>query len=160
MWYYGGVKVNLKEIKELIKLIDSSSLSEFHLEKDDIKLQIKKESTVKIIKDEKALTLNKEEHISEIDALKEERIKDKEDENLHLVKCPIVGVFYSSPKPDSPPFVKVGDKIKKGDVLCIVEAMKLMNEITSDVDGEVVEILVENQSPVEYGQPLFKIRKV
>jgi acetyl-CoA carboxylase biotin carboxyl carrier protein len=80
------------------------------------------------------------------------------DEGLHLVKSPIVGTFYGSPNPASPPFVKAGDKVSAGQVLCIVEAMKLMNEIESDVAGELVRVLVENGQPVEYGQPLFAIR--
>ena len=80
------------------------------------------------------------------------------EEVLHLVKSPIVGTFYSSPNPSSPPFVKAGDKVAAGQVLCIVEAMKLMNEIESDVAGELVRVLAENGQPVEYGQPLFAIR--
>lgn len=76
----------------------------------------------------------------------------------HVIKSPIVGTFYGSPSPDAPPFVKPGDKVAKGQVVCIVEAMKLMNEIEADVAGEIVRALVENGSPVEYGQPLFAIR--
>lgn len=77
--------------------------------------------------------------------------------NLKEVKSPMVGVFYDSPSPEADPFVKVGSKVKKGDVLCIVEAMKLLNEITADTDGEIVDICVNNGDVVEYGQPLFKI---
>lgn len=80
------------------------------------------------------------------------------EEGLHIVKSPIVGTFYGSPNPSSPPFVKAGDQIAAGQVLCIVEAMKLMNEIESDVAGELVRVLVENGQAVEYGQPLFAIR--
>ncbi len=80
------------------------------------------------------------------------------EEGLHIVKSPIVGTFYASPNPASPPFVKVGDQIATGQVLCIVEAMKLMNEIESDVAGELVRVLVENGQAVEYGQALFAIR--
>lgn len=83
-----------------------------------------------------------------------------DEEGLHIIKSPIVGTFYSSPNPSSPPFVKAGDQIAVGKVLCIVEAMKLMNEIESEVAGEVVRVLVENGEPVEYGQPLFAIRPV
>jgi acetyl-CoA carboxylase biotin carboxyl carrier protein len=82
------------------------------------------------------------------------------DEGLHTVKSPIVGTFYGAPNPSAPPFVKVGDKVSAGQVLCIVEAMKLMNEIESDVAGELVRVLVENGQPVEYGQALFAIRAV
>ena len=76
----------------------------------------------------------------------------------NIVKSPLVGTFYAAPSEDAPAFVKTGDKVKKGQVLAIVEAMKLMNEIESDFDGEVAEILVENGQPVEYGQPLFVVR--
>ena len=80
------------------------------------------------------------------------------EENLHIVKSPIVGTYYEAPSPGSPPFSKVGDTVTAGQILCIVEAMKLMNEIESDVAGEIVKILVSNGQPVEYGQPLFAIR--
>ncbi|MFQ5350679.1 MAG: acetyl-CoA carboxylase biotin carboxyl carrier protein [Thermoanaerobaculia bacterium] len=79
-------------------------------------------------------------------------------EDLHRLKSPIVGTFYAAPSPDSDPYVKVGSKVKKGQVLCIIEAMKLMNEIESDIDGEIVEIHPRNAQPVEFGEPLFGIR--
>ncbi len=78
--------------------------------------------------------------------------------DLHVLKSPIIGTFYRAPNPDSPPFVEIGDRVKKGQVLCIVEAMKLMNEIEADVDGTILEIHVENAQPVEYGEPLFAIQ--
>ena len=81
-------------------------------------------------------------------------------ENLHTVKSPIVGTFYAAPAPDAPPFVKVGDKVKSGQVLCIVEAMKLMNEIEADQPGEIARVFVESGQPVEYGQPLFALRPI
>jgi len=82
----------------------------------------------------------------------------RQTEDLHLVKSPIVGTFYGSPSPGAEPFVKVGAFVETGQTLCIVEAMKLMNEIESDESGEVVRVFVENGQPVEYGQPLFGIR--
>ena len=81
-----------------------------------------------------------------------------EDKNIHYITSPMVGTFYRAPSPTSPPFVDIGDAVKKGQTLCIVEAMKLMNEIESDVSGVVVDILVENGKPVEYGQKLFAIK--
>jgi acetyl-CoA carboxylase biotin carboxyl carrier protein len=78
-------------------------------------------------------------------------------EDLHMIKSPIVGTFYASPGPEADPFVRQGDRVKSGQVLCIIEAMKLMNEIESDTDGEVMRIFVENGQPVEYGEPLFGI---
>ena len=85
-------------------------------------------------------------------------VQNKEEENYKIVKSPMVGTFYASSAPDKDPFVKVGDKVHKGQVLCIVEAMKLMNEIESEFDGEIVEICVNNEDIVEYGKPLFKIK--
>jgi acetyl-CoA carboxylase biotin carboxyl carrier protein len=79
-------------------------------------------------------------------------------EDVHVVKSPIVGTFYAAPQPDAPPFVKLGDAVEVGQVLCIIEAMKLMNEIEADVAGQIVRIYVENAQPVEYGEPLFAIR--
>jgi acetyl-CoA carboxylase biotin carboxyl carrier protein len=79
-------------------------------------------------------------------------------EELHIVKSPIVGTFYESPAPGAPPFIKIGDIVKAGQVLCIIEAMKLMNEIESDASGEIVKMIAANGKPVEYGQPLFAIR--
>ena len=85
-------------------------------------------------------------------------VQNNEEENYKIVKSPMVGTFYASSAPDKDPFVKVGDKVKKGQVLCIIEAMKLMNEIESEFDGEIVEICVNNEDIVEYGKPLFKIK--
>ena len=81
-----------------------------------------------------------------------------ETDNLKIIKSPMVGTFYSSSSPDKPVYAKVGDKVKKGDTLCIIEAMKLMNEIESEFDGEIAEICVQNEDMVEYGMPLFKIK--
>lgn len=80
------------------------------------------------------------------------------DAGLHIIKSPFVGTFYSSPSPGKPVYVKVGDKVKVGQPLCVLEAMKIMNEIDSDINGEIVEICIDNESLVEYGQPLFKIK--
>lgn len=82
----------------------------------------------------------------------------EKEENLKVVKSPMVGTFYNSSAPGKEPFVKVGDRVSKGQVLCIVEAMKLMNEIESEFDGEIIEVCVNNEEPVEYGKPLFKIK--
>jgi acetyl-CoA carboxylase biotin carboxyl carrier protein len=81
-----------------------------------------------------------------------------DDSELHIVKSPIVGTFYESPSPGAPPFVKIGDQVENGQVLCIVEAMKLMNEIESDAAGEIVKRFVSSGQPIEYGQPLFALR--
>lgn len=99
-------------------------------------------------------------HFPSVSQEKEDKKEDKKDtsfNNLKEVKSPMVGVFYSSPSPDADSFVTVGSKVKKGDVLCIVEAMKLMNEITADIDGEIADICVHNGQVVEYSQTLFKV---
>lgn len=83
----------------------------------------------------------------------------KEDLDYHLITAPFVGTFYTSASPEDPPYVKVGDKINKGQTLCILEAMKIMNEIESDISGEILEICIDNEALVEYGQPLFKIKR-
>jgi acetyl-CoA carboxylase biotin carboxyl carrier protein len=158
---YGGRAMNLNEIKELVKLIDGSGLSEFNLEKCDIKIYMKKENGVRVVRNEKPVEVYEEEiAVEERRQVELKQEEKKQDANLHSVKSPMVGVFYGSPSPDAEPYAKPGSRVKKGDVLCIIEAMKLMNEITSDVDGEIVEVLGENQSPVEYGQPLFLIKRV
>lgn len=154
--------MNLKEIKELVKLIDDSNLTEFQFIDGDKTLLLKKQShEVRVVTEVpvvQAAALPAQQMPSAaplMQAAPAEEVK----EDLHIIASPIVGVYYDAPTPDSPAFATKGSQIKSGQVLCIIEAMKLMNEITSDVNGEVVEVLAESGSPVEYGQPLFKIRK-
>ncbi|MEW6447031.1 MAG: acetyl-CoA carboxylase biotin carboxyl carrier protein [Bacillota bacterium] len=145
--------MNIKEIRELLKLLEESNVTEFSLETAGTKLTIRKGSLPASTRDASV----REQAAAEA-AVKEET-PSVAAEDLYTVQSPMVGTFYRAPSPDSPPYVEVGDKVEKGKVLCIVEAMKLMNEIQSEVAGEVVEILVENGHPVEYGQPLFLIRE-
>lgn len=154
--------MDIKEIKELIKLVDSSSITEFQLDKENYKILIKKEQTEVRVLDKQYVLPYGQGNAAEKEMKPEEKTNNpgKEEKDMHLIKSPIVGMFYSSPNPETEAFVKAGSKIKKGDVLCIIEAMKLMNEVTADVDGEIAEVLVENKSIVEYGQPLFKVRQV
>ncbi len=104
-----------------------------------------------------SLATNQDQQGSEKEINHQDPIVETAAKGGHLVESPIVGTFYSAGSPDAEAFVSVGSKVKKGDVLCIIEAMKLMNEIEADADGEIVEILVENEEGVEYGQPLFRI---
>jgi len=150
--------MDYKEIKDLINTIDKSSFIDFELELyKDLHIKINKG---KINKNKELINENiKEdiavENVSEpITIIPEDKIEVKEG---NIISSPIVGTFYESSAPDKPPFVNVGDEVKKGDVLCIIEAMKIMNEITSQYDGEVAEILVKNEDMVEYNQPLFRI---
>jgi acetyl-CoA carboxylase biotin carboxyl carrier protein len=152
--------MNFKEIKELISLLDSSNINELDIEQENFKISIRKGGIVKTVQQyEPALDsmVNVKNNFKEEKAVEENTNKLSD---LHIIKSPIVGAFYSASSPEAEPFVKAGSKIKKGDVLCIIEAMKLMNEINSDVDGEIVEVLVKNQELVEFGQPLFSVRTV
>jgi acetyl-CoA carboxylase biotin carboxyl carrier protein len=139
-------------IKDLIKEISSSSISDFELKMDTTHIKISKNSehTQTI-----SAPIHKNTSITTKSAIKENN--SQPDERFHIIRSPIVGSFYSSPLPGSKAFVSCGDLISKGDVVCIIEAMKIMNEVASDFDGKVVKILAENGQIVEYNQPLFYI---
>ena len=162
--------MNLKEIRELIEFLKEQDIAEFELERGDVKVRIKRGA-------EAAANTHETRFVTMPTAVApvhpgvapvapapestkpaEKAPEPPPEEDLHLVKSPIVGTFYESPSPGAPPFVKPGDKVALGQVLCIVEAMKLMNEIESDVAGEVVKMLVTNNQPIEYGQALYSIR--
>ena len=151
--------LDYNQIKELIKEIDSSSLRVFELENSEIKLKISKNEENSLYKENTSNTMaseNSKVFTKETKTL--ETTEELIEENLNIVKSPLVGTYYSSSTPGGSPYVEVGSKIKKGDVLCIVEAMKIMNEITSEVDGEIVEALRNDEEIVEFGMELFKIR--
>lgn len=160
--------MNQKELKELIDLIIDKGITEFELERGDVKVRIKRggETAGAPIEARYYAVPSAAPPAAELGVVPvvpaptaSAAPKAPEPaENLHIVRSPIVGTFYESPSPGSPPFVKPGDMVSLGQVLCIVEAMKLMNEIESDVAGEVVKKLVANGQPIEYGQELFSIR--
>jgi acetyl-CoA carboxylase biotin carboxyl carrier protein len=152
--------VNL--LKRLVKLVENSDITEFSIQEGDLKVKISKNSNQSNAQfvaspqfsapqpaaaDTSATTVE----------VNEEAAEPKT--HLHEVRSPIVGTFYRAPAPDADAYVSVGDSVSEGSVLCIVEAMKLMNEIESDAGGKIVKILVENATPVEYNQPLFLIEK-
>jgi acetyl-CoA carboxylase biotin carboxyl carrier protein len=161
--------MNQKELKELIEFLIEKDISEFELERGDVKVRIKRGTDaqpVPVIAPVAAIpavataapaVASPHTHIPAAEANTTAPAAAPEEE-LHLVKSPIVGTFYEAPAPGAPPFVKPGDTVQAGQVLCIIEAMKLMNEIESDASGEVVKVLAANGKPVEYGQPLFSIR--
>ncbi len=144
--------MELEDLKNLIELLKETDITELQLEKDGTKVKIKREKLLSSL---------------EMSALKSTSLHEKlvaeteeETQRLVTITSPIVGTFYRSISPEAAPFVEVGLKVNKGQVLCIVEAMKLMNEIESDADGVVVKVLVENGQPVEYGEPLFLIEPI
>lgn len=153
------------DIYELIKAVSQSPLTTFELESanDGIKVVMKKENAVNALPVVTQMPIEQPKIINAIagEAINKSEIKQDNKETVNdgqYITSPMVGTFYASKSPDKPAFVKVGDKVKKGQVVCIVEAMKLMNEIESTVDGEIVEVLVENEDMVEYGQKLFVIK--
>jgi oxaloacetate decarboxylase alpha subunit len=157
-----GVVMNLKEIKELIEMLKGTDISELEVERAGVKVRLRKGGNVAYLpampRVEHGNTVIVPPAKTEIQTPVTEKIATGPIKtNEVVVNSPIVGTFYRSASPDKPAYVQVGDVVKKGQVLCIVEAMKLMNEIESDVSGKIVHILVENGQPVEYGQELFLI---
>jgi acetyl-CoA carboxylase biotin carboxyl carrier protein len=148
--------MNLKEIKELINLMNENDLVELEVDREGAKIRIKKSSAGKYEAVSTEHLMPQIIHRAESPAVKEE----KPNKNLIAIKSPMVGTFYRAPAPDAKPFVEMGQAIEVGQVVCIMEAMKLMNEIKSEVKGKIVEILVENSNPVEYGQVLFMVEQV
>jgi acetyl-CoA carboxylase biotin carboxyl carrier protein len=150
------------EIKELMEYIEKSSFVEFELEREGFKIKLVKRTAPAgngpVAQAGIALPPVATDGPPAPAAGRAPRTAAAEAPDVHLVKSPIVGTFYRSSAPGARAFVEIGDRVRKGQVLCIVEAMKLMNEIESDCDGEVLEILVANGQPVEYGEPLFKLR--
>ncbi len=164
--------MNLKELKELIEFLIEKDIAEFELERGDVKVRIKRAGEHTFVHSQA------EPRFYAVPAAPSPTVElgavpvagaaaaappaaapaPAAEEGLHTVKSPIVGTFYEAPSPGAPPFVKPGDSVEVGQVLCIVEAMKLLNEIESDVAGEIVKKLATNGQPIEYGQELFVIR--
>lgn len=143
-----------KEIKKLMDDMGNSKLTEIEIEfPEGIKISMKKDSDKQVVS-----VPVQEVTIPQIQTQTPKVENVKEEVKGNIIKSPMVGTFYSKPNPDSKEFVKVGDKVKKGQTLCIIEAMKLMNEIESEFDGEIKEILVRNEEMVDFGKPLFVIK--
>jgi acetyl-CoA carboxylase biotin carboxyl carrier protein len=158
--------LDLKELKEILQILDEKDIAEFELEEQGIKLRIRKAAS-----QAQALAVAPSVAAAPAPTVAGAALVSAEprpvpvpgaeapaDEGLHMIKSPIVGTFYRARDPNSPPFVQAGDRVKAGQILCIIEAMKMMNEIESEVEGEVVRVLRENGNPVQYGEPLFAIR--
>jgi acetyl-CoA carboxylase biotin carboxyl carrier protein len=167
--------MNQKELKELIEFLIEKDIAEFELERGDVKVRIKRGGADSPAPGEPRYIAVSPAHpapaftppavpaahaapASPTAAPPAATAESEEEAGLHLIRSPIVGTFYASASPGAPPFVKIGDTVTLGQVLCIIEAMKLMNEIESDYAGELVKTYVTNAQPVEYGQPLFAVR--
>lgn len=158
--------LNLEQMKDLIKLFEGSDLTEISVSQDDYEVTLKKESgsSAKPVQDEKTLkrvVQSQEEKADRVEGQEEADFGGEEEETAEeegvFVTSPIVGTFYRSPSPDDPPYVEVGDEVSEGDTVCIVEAMKVMNEVKADAGGEVLEIHADDGDPVEYGQKLLTL---
>lgn len=161
--------MNLKEIRELIDILKDTDVSELELEKAGTRIKITKanhggrplilEQPAHVYAAHPALPSQAQVQVAQ-EAAPAARTEDAAAGNIVVVNSPIVGTFYRSASPDAPSYVEVGDMVKKGQVICIIEAMKLMNEIEAEVNGKIVKVLAENAQPVEYGEPLFHIEPV
>jgi acetyl-CoA carboxylase biotin carboxyl carrier protein len=161
--------MDIKEIQSLIKFVAKSGASEVKLETDDIKITIKTGSSgggvettyVQQIPMTSTPVVPAAPVVSTQSTAPQEDVTTEtettDDSKYITIKSPIIGTFYRKPSPDKPPFVEVGNNISKGDVLCVIEAMKLFNDIESEVSGKIIKVLVEDSSPVEFDQPLFLI---
>ena len=146
--------MNIKEIKEMLNLMNENGLVELEIEKEGMRIRLKK--LVSSSDSNSGPIIMERQRISEINRVDEvPAIPEKPASNSVEIKAPMVGTFYRAPAPESPPYVEVGQIVEPGQVICIIEAMKLMNEIKSEIKGKVVEVVVDNAEPVEFGQPLF-----
>ena len=151
-------KIDYKEIIKIINLLEERDLSEFELEVEGFKIKITRSQPRPAISE--AISAPPSSHDIEVNPGLTEASPRESKNNLHFIISPMVGTFYRAPGPSSPPFVEVGETIKKNQTLCIIEAMKLMNEIESDIDGILEEIYVQNGKPVEFGKKLFAIKPI
>ena len=154
--------MKLKEIQNLIKFVAKSGASEVSLEMEDVKITIKtSDSSTPIVVQEPIVVPQQQVSPTVAAPVSIPTVppveSQEEDSNLITIKSPIIGTFYRKPSPDKPSFVEVGDIISEGTVLCVIEAMKLFNDIESEVSGKIVKILIDDSSPVEFDQPLFLV---
>jgi acetyl-CoA carboxylase biotin carboxyl carrier protein len=164
--------MNIKEIKELIEAVSQNGITELEVERAGIKVRIKKEAQPVHIPlgapspglgpemSHHSPMAKAEAQVGAVVKSRPEPASELDPGEIHIVRSPIVGTFYRASNPDAEPFVKLGDAVEPGRVLCIIEAMKLMNEIEAEVSGEVTQVYVENGEPVEFGQALFGIRLI
>jgi acetyl-CoA carboxylase biotin carboxyl carrier protein len=147
--------MDLEKIEGLVKIIENSSLTEFTLKEGDLKITMSKLDHPPVVAQGMPMPV-----MTPPAAEASAAVAAEEKEEELFITSPIVGTFYSAPAPDAPAFVKVGERVKNGQTVCILEAMKLMNEIQAEYDCEIESILVSNEQKVEYGQPLFRVKKL
>ncbi len=152
--------MDLNLIKKLVRILDTSSITDLEVEESGFKIKIAKKIRTVSFNGQPQMIQSPVPDLSNVDISIEEKSGSNDDpaKNQHTIISPIVGTFYRAPSPDADSYVQVGDEVSQGSVLCIVEAMKLMNEIESDVSGKIIKIFAENGKPVEYNQPLFLIQ--
>ena len=149
--------MKIKEIQEIINFIKKSDLDDVSIETENIKIRVKKNNgNVTTIEQPKVVKTEIQPQAPPVEKKISEEKKEKTSNNI-IIKSPMIGTFYRSPNPESDPFVSEGDSIKVGQTICIVEAMKLFNDIESEISGKIVKILVDDNSPVEFDQPLFEV---
>lgn len=152
--------MNIKEIKELLELMAEHNIGEIEIEKDNAKIKLRKLPNGQVVMQSAPQAIAPMQTVMHSPAQAPTAVaQSASEEGVTIVRSPMVGTFYAAPAPDQPAYVTVGKTVKDGDVLCIIEAMKLMNEIKSELGGTVVEILVQNGQTVEYDQPILKIKK-
>jgi len=147
--------MNLKEIKEMIQLMNENNLNEIELERNGLKIRLVRGSQGVV--QELVERAAGETSVSGVKSKISKETAGQEEEKYIQIKAPMVGTFYKAGSPDAPAFVELGNTVNVGDVVCIIEAMKLMNEIKSEVKGKIRKVLVENGEPIEFGQPLFLV---
>jgi acetyl-CoA carboxylase biotin carboxyl carrier protein len=149
--------VNIKEIKEMINLMNENGLMELEVEKEGMRIRLKKTGTgAEAYASPMIVERQRVDSVSKDEANQAREADSKSVE----IRSPMVGTFYRAPSPESAPYVEVGQVVEPGQVICIIEAMKLMNEIKSEVKGKIIEVLVDNAEPIEFGQPIFLIEPV
>ena len=154
--------MKLKEIQNLIKFVAKSGASEVSLEMENVKITVKTAVDTPKVAVQESIVIPSQQQVSPPQHLttltdSSEPTAPDENSNYITIKSPIIGTFYRKPSPDKPSFVEVGDSISEGTVLCVIEAMKLFNDIESEVSGKIVKVLVDDSSPVEFDQPLFLV---
>jgi acetyl-CoA carboxylase biotin carboxyl carrier protein len=143
--------MDLKELKKIIKIFQKAKINELEVESEGVRVSLKKGTAPK-----QTVVREVSSKVEQVQGVEQEKPRENK-EGFHEIVSPMIGTFYIAPSPESPPFVEVGQEVNTEDVVCIIEAMKIMNEIKAEVKGKIVKVLVEDGEPVEFGQPLFLV---